>query len=113
MRTMVSSSNEEIVRRSMTSGKRTDSRGPLEMRSLGLYPSKTSDTLVARLGGTEVLCNIRAAVTEPHPIRQNEGFLLFKVDLSVLSGSAFLSKSIKMISNETSEILERTIKDSK
>jgi exosome complex RNA-binding protein Rrp42 (RNase PH superfamily) len=83
------------------------------MRLLEILPSSVSPSVLVKLGNTHVLCNIRASVTEPHPVRQNEGFLIFKVNLDILRGMSGLKKTSKQLSNEFAEILEKTIRDSK
>lgn len=109
----MSSSLQEITTRSIACGNRLDARKALEMRALEVFPSSVSPSLLARLGDTHVLCNIRASITEPHPIRQNEGFLFFKVNLDILKGRPGLKKTSKMLSSDYSEILQKTIRDSK
>ena len=113
MNSFKSSSLKEIASRSIACGKRLDSRESLEMRPLEILPSSVSPSLLAKLGNTQVLCNVRASVTEPHPIRQNEGFLVFKVNLDILKGVSGLRKTSKQLSNDYAEILEKTIRDSK
>lgn len=108
-----SNSVKEIVQRAVENSKRVDGRKALEMRQLEINPSKNGRTVIARLGATEVLCTIRAAVTEPHPTRQNEGKLVFKTDLGVLKNSPYLNKSLKQLTNRIANLLDRTIKKSK
>lgn len=108
-----SNSVRDVVKRAMASGNRSDGRKALDMRQLEVSPSENGRSVVVKLGKTQVLCTIRAAVTEPHPARQNEGKLEFKTDLSVMSHSPWLAKSLKQVSNRTAHLLDRTIKRSK
>ena len=108
-----SSSVRDVVKRAMASGSRSDGRKALDMRQLEVSPSENGRSVVVKLGKTQVLCTIRAAVTEPHPARQNEGKLEFKTDLSVMSHSPWLAKSLKQVSNRAAHLLDRTIKRSK
>ena len=110
---MTSLSNEHLTKMAIYSGNRLDGRNPLEMRQLELFPSLKNNSLIAKLGKTEVLCTIKTAVVEPNVLRQNEGNLEFKIDLSILRNSHFTKKNIWGYSNEISEILENSIIKSK
>ena len=72
-----------------------------------------SPSVLAKLGDTHVLCKVSSAVCEPHPVRKNEGFLLFKVNLDILKGRAGLKKTCQQFAQEYTEILEQSIRDSK
>jgi exosome complex RNA-binding protein Rrp42 (RNase PH superfamily) len=110
---MSSSSNEHLSKIAISSGSRLDQRSPLQMRQLELLPSSEDNCLIAKLGKTEVLCSIRTAVKEPHVMKQNEGSLDFKIDLSILKDSQYKKKSVMNLSNEISEILKNSIIKSK
>ena len=108
----MSNSRSAIIRETIHSGLREDSRDLFSFRSLRLLFNSKHDVAEVSLGGTKVYAKIEAIVTEPRIDRQNEGFIEFRVDLNALQSVAS-HRQIREKSAEMTKILERSIKGSR
>ena len=110
----LSSNENDFVLKALKAGQRMDGRNLIDNRVINVKFGKEHGELEMSLGQTIILTKISAEIISPKEERPSEGFLKFKVDLSILNedkqNKAF---SPKEYSNEISKLLERVLKGSK
>ena len=109
------SSNEiDFLLKALKEGQRIDGRNLIDHRSISVKFGKDPGELEFTLGQTLILTKISADIIAPKEERPSEGFLNFKVDLSILNEDRQnRTFSPKEYSNEISKLLERVLKGSK
>lgn len=110
----LSSNENAFTLKSLTEGLRLDGRDLIDHRSISVEFGKNSGEVSFSLGETLIISRISAEIAQPREERPSEGFLKFKVDLSLLNedrqNTVF---SAKEYSNEISKLIERVLKGSK
>jgi len=111
----LSTNEKEFLVKSLKTGLRLDGRGLLDHRNLSISFGHTFGNIELSLGNTKIQAKIVSSLEEPKKDRGNEGFLRFKVDLSIMdfSNQANSVYHRDKYSNEISKLLEKIIKGSK
>jgi exosome complex component RRP45 len=111
----LSLNEKEFLRNSLKSKLRLDGRGLLDHRNISISFGLTLGSVELSLGDTKIQSKIIYSLEEPRKERPNEGFLKFKVDLSILNhtNQANSIYDTEKYSNEISKLLEKIIKGSK
>ena len=112
MNDFISNSKKTLITSAVYSGEREDGRDLFSFRNIQIQFSSDLNSAEVNLGKTKVVCNLEATITEPRPDKQNEGFLVIRVDMSALQ-STFTHRQVWERSEEVSKVLEKTIKGSK
>ena len=111
----LSVNEQEFLSKSLKSGLRLDGRGLLDHRNISVSFGFSLGSIELSIGNTKVQSKVTSSLEEPKKDRPNEGFLRFKVDLSIMD----FGKQTNSVyhrdkySNEISKLLEKIIKGSK
>lgn len=110
----LSSNESDFTINSLKQGLRVDGRNPIDTRVMSVKFAKNPGEIEFSLGQTLVLSKISCEIVPPKEESPSEGFLKFKVDLSVLNedqqNRVFAPKEY---ANEISKLMERVLKGSK
>ena len=111
----ISVNEKEFLSKSLKSGLRLDGRGLLDHRNLSISFGFALGSVELSLGNTKIQSKVTATLEEPKKERPQEGFLKFKVDLSVMDYDKQANSVYhkEKYSNEISKLLEKIIKGSK
>jgi len=111
----LSVNEQEFLSKSLKGGLRLDGRGLLDHRNLSISFGFNLGSVELSLGNTKIQSKVTATLEEPKKERPQEGFLKFKVDLSVLDYDKQANSVYhkEKYSNEISKLLENIIKGSK
>ena len=113
MNQFISSDKQEIIKEGIISGNRIDGRSLLDSRDLRILYNDQLNGVEISLGNTKVFGKITANITEPRPDKQNQGFLVFRVDLGLLNSYNSDSGYIRNLNDEIVKVIENSIKGSK
>lgn len=110
----ISANESDFVLKALKQGVRVDGRNLIDNRNISVKFGKNPGELEFSLGKTIIMTKISCEIGAPKEERPSEGFLKFKVDLSVLNDDRQNRVfSPKEYSNEISKLLERVFKGSK
>ena len=109
----ISRSREELIKDGFKTGVREDERELLESRNLDISYNDKRDGVEIALGKTKVFGKLSAAIVEPRPDKQNQGFLVTRIDLSPLTAQTKDSKALRCLKDEITKVCENTIKGSR
>lgn len=70
---------------------RADGRGMMQQREVSITknPLKSCSSAMVRIGNTSVLCGIKCEVSQPSPLKPDEGFMCVNLDCSPLCSPKF------------------------
>ncbi|KAF9972942.1 Exosome complex component RRP43 [Actinomortierella ambigua] len=105
----------EYFRKFVSQGVRPDGRLLSGFRPTTVHKSVVSTangSSMVRVGGTTVVCGIKAEVAEPKLEAQDEGFIVPNVELSPMCSSAFKPGPPSEQAQVVSDAIDRILKDS-
>src|SRR5688500_14053851 len=107
----LSINEKDFLAKSLKSGLRLDGRGLLDHRNISISFGFSLGNVELSLGNTKVQARVTGSLEEPRKDRPNEGFLRFKVDLSIMDFDKQKNHVYdrSKYSNEISKMLEKII----
>lgn len=87
-----------------------------EYRDIFIKKLENPGQVIVDIGDTSVYCQIFSSLVSPQPDRPNEGIIMFNLDLSHLkhvSETNNCNEKLGILRNRISNILEKSLKDTK